>query len=202
MDTLLQILLLLNVFLIGIGVAVGARYAWAHFHPHPAEKHTREAEKAVRLSAQTREQLIKEAEDTYRSVLDTTTKQLVGDLTHTAEKLNKDLSSLGEKIVANELDRFKTKLEEMHATTAEVGKKGIEDMSAYQSELKEKMLAEIEQEKLRLMSQIDTKLADSVVAFLVETLQHNVDLGAQTAYLTKVLDEHKGDFTGSVKNDA
>lgn len=202
MDSLLQILLLLNVFLIGIGVAVGARYAWAHFHPHPDVKHARDAEKAVRLSAQTREQLVKEAEATYKNVLDTTTKQLVGDLSHTAERLNKDLAALGDKIINDELERFKIKLEEVHAVTAAASTKGVEDITAFQNEQKEKMLAEIEQEKLQLLSQIDTKLADSVVAFLVETLQHDVDLGAQTSYLTKVLDDHKNDFSGSVKNEA
>ena len=61
--------------------------------------------------------------------------------------------------------------------------------------------AELEAQKAQLIAQIDTKLADSVVAFLVETLQHDVDLGAQTQYLTKMLDEHKADFSGKVKDE-
>ena len=65
----------------------------------------------------------------------------------------------------------------------------------------EKMQAELEAQKAQLIAQIDTKLADSVVAFLVETLQHDVDLGAQTQYLTKMLDEHKADFSGKVKDE-
>ena len=161
----------------------------------------RDAEQTVRLSAQTRAQLIKEAEDTYRGVLTKTTNALVGDLEQTAAKLNKDLGELGSKIVTDELTRFKATLEEIHATTAPTSKLAVEDISAYQAQAKEKMQAELEAQKTQLIAQIDTKLADSVVAFLVETLQHDVDLGAQTQYLTKMLDEHKADFSGKVKDE-
>ena len=201
MDIFLQIFLLVNVFLIGVGVAVGARHALAHFRPHPEEKKVRDAERTVRLSAQTRAQLIKEAEDTYRGVLTKTTNALVGDLEQTAAKLNKDLGELGSKIVTDKLTRFNATLEEIHATTAQTSKLAVEDISAYQAQAKEKMQAELEAQKAQLIAQIDTKLADSVVAFLVETLQHDVDLGAQTQYLTKMLDEHKADFSGKVKDE-
>lgn len=184
-----------------MGVALGAHHAFAHFRPHSEEKKVREAEKTVKLSAQTRAQLIKEAEDTYRSVLTKTTETLVGDLTQTAAKLNKDLSELGNKIISDELTTFKQKLEEVHATTVDASKTAIEDVSAYQAQMKEKMQLELEAEKTKLLEQIDTKLADSVVAFLVETLQHDVDLGSQTQYLTNMLNEHKSDFSSKVKDE-
>jgi F0F1-type ATP synthase membrane subunit b/b' len=108
---------------------------------------------------------------------------------------------LGDKIISTELDKFKQKLEEIHTVTAETSQKGIRDITAYQEQARQTMLAEIEHEKSRLLEQIDTKLADSVVAFLVDTLQHDVDLGAQTSYLTKMLEEHKNDFTGNIKSE-
>jgi hypothetical protein len=48
---------------------------------------------------------------------------------------------------------------------------------------------------------MDTKLADAVTSFLMETLQHNVDLGAQSAYLTAMLDEHKDELVKGVKHE-
>ena len=143
MGIFLQIFLLVNVFLIGIGVAVGARHALAHFRPHPEEKKVRDAEQTVKLSAQTRAQLIKEAEDTYRAVLTKTTNTLVGDLEQTAGKLNKGLDELGNKIINEALAGFKQKLEEIHATTAEASKVAVEDISAYQAQAKKKMQAEL-----------------------------------------------------------
>jgi hypothetical protein len=41
-----------------------------------------------------------------------------------------------------------------------------------------------------------------VVSFLIETLQHDIDLGAQSAYLTKVLEEHKDDFKQGVSSES
>lgn len=197
----LQIFLLVNVFLIGIGVALGARHAWAHFRPHVEEKKEHEAEKTIRLSAQTRAQLIQEAQVSYRQLLETTTQSLVKDLNDTTTRLNKDLSTLGQKIIDDELTHLKQKLEEIHVTTQDTSKAAIEDMTAYQAKMKETMQAELDAQKAQLLQQIDTKLSDSVVAFLVETLQHDVDLGAQSHYLTKMLDEHKADFSGKVTDE-
>lgn len=195
----MQIFLLVNVFLIGVGVTISVLHARAHFRPVPKDKISRSAAKAVRLSAKNREKIIKEAEDTYRKALNNTTQKLVGDLEHTATRLNSDLSALGEKIIHSELDTFKQKLAGVQVSLQTAGQTSLQDAKQYQEQLKQKMQAELDQEKGFLLNQIDTKLADSMVAFLVETLQHDVDLGAQTAYLTKILDEHKDDFKRSVE---
>ncbi len=202
MELFLQIFLLINVFLIGVGVAIGGRHLYAHYRPHPEEKKVHPAEQAVRLSAETREQLIKEAEETYRGTLTKTTTTLVRDLEQTATTLNADLQKVGTKIIDDELARFKQTLEQIHVETQAASKSATEDIAATHAEAKQKMEAEIQAEKTRLIEQIDTKLADSVVAFLIETLQHDVDLGAQTKYLTKMLDEHKADFSGRVNNES
>ena len=52
-----------------------------------------------------------------------------------------------------------------------------------------------------MIQQIDTRLAEAVTSFLIETLQHNVDLGAQSAYLTAQLEEHKADFIKEVADE-
>ncbi len=202
MELFLQIFLIFNVFLIGVGTAIGARHLYAHYRPHEKEKKAPTPEQAVHLSAQTRELLIKEAEETYRNTLTKTTTALVKDLEETAHTLNQDLQKVGTKIIDDELSHFKQTIEQIHAETQTASKTAVEDISAYQADAKAKMEAEIQAEKTRLLEQIDTKLGDSVVAFLIETLQHDIDLGAQTKYLTKMLDEHKADFSGGIKNES
>lgn len=201
MGLFLQIFLLVNVFLIGVGVAIGARHLYAHYRPQPEVKKTPAPEQAVRLSAQTRELLIKEAENTYRDTLTKTTTTLVKDLEQTATALNVDLQKVGTKIIDDQLLNFKQTLNQIHSETQTASTAAIQDIAALQAEAKAKMEAEIQAEKTRLLEQIDTKLADGVVAFLIETLQHDVDLGAQTKYLTKMLDEHKADFASRVNNE-
>lgn len=70
------------------------------------------------------------------------------------------------------------------------------------AELEPKLVKEIAAEKQYLIQQIDTKLADAVASFLVETLQHNVDLGTQSAYLTAMLDEHKAELVKEITDEA
>ena len=68
-------------------------------------------------------------------------------------------------------------------------------------ELEAKMTDELATEKQLLAQQVDTKLGDAVASFLAETLQHNVDLGAQSAYLTAMLDEHKAELIKGVRDE-
>ncbi len=57
-----------------------------------------------------------------------------------------------------------------------------------------KLSEEINTEKQRLIGQVETRLADAVASFLSETLGHNVDLGAQSSYMTAMLEEHKAEL--------
>ena len=45
------------------------------------------------------------------------------------------------------------------------------------------------------------KLAGAVTAFLIDTLGHNVDLGAQTKYLTETLEQHKAELVKELSDD-
>jgi len=70
-----------------------------------------------------------------------------------------------------------------------------------QAELEAKLDEEMAGEKQKLVSQMETKLADAVAAFLTETLQHNIDLGAQGDYLTALLEEHKDELVRDMKDE-
>ncbi len=85
-----------------------------------------------------------------------------------------------------------------------VGRQG--ELDTVLTERKKKLEAKLDEEltieKERLLRQIDTKLADAVGSFLVDTLEHNVDLGAQKAYLVSLLEEHKEEFKKEVGDEA
>lgn len=67
--------------------------------------------------------------------------------------------------------------------------------------LKAQIEKEVAAEKQVLLAQFEHKLSDAVTAFLVETLQHDVDLGAQAEYLNKTLEEHKAELLNGVGNE-
>lgn len=212
--TFLQIFLLLNVFLIGALTAVAIRHALAHFRPAPHEvekPHT--PPPSAHLPPAVREQLLHAAKANFQVVLERSANELQHDLTSTAAQLNKQLEKLGTKIIDEEMERYHTTLDvlrkqaETTINTAQsdvtqhqtdIQAKLVEHQAKLEADLTAKMTAEHEQ----LMQQIDTKLADAVTSFLFETLQHNVDLGAQSTYLTAMLEEHKDELVQGVKGEA
>jgi len=199
----LQLFLLLNVFLIGVLATVAVRHAYAHFRPplHEVYK-THPTKQVVHLPPEVRERLLEAAQANFQNVLDHSAKELQHDLETTSTQLNKQLDRIGSAIVGNEMERYQTELEQLRKQAeAAIGGAQI-GITEHQAELKAKLAEEMVAEQQRLVQQIDTKLADSVASFLTETLQHNVDLGAQTPYLLDMLEAHKTDLKKEVTGEA
>lgn len=198
---LLQAFLVFDVFIAGILATV----ALHHFRAHVETKRVAKARPAQmqngHLPPAVREHLLEQAETNFERVLDRSAQELQHDLAATAVKLNGLVEKLGSQVISSELERYRTQL-------AELTKKAEEDIAAatagieqHQIDLKTKMAEEVAAEKQKLVEQIDDKLADAVASFLTETLSHNVDLGAQSAYLTDLLNEHKADFKREVSDE-
>ena len=69
-------------------------------------------------------------------------------------------------------------------------------------QLIDKLDIEFIAERDRLHAQIDTKLGDAVATFLTESLQHNIDLGSQTEYLSSLLEQHKADLRTAASGES
>jgi hypothetical protein len=199
--TLLEFFLIINAVFVGIIATIAVQHAIAHFRPRK-ETAKAVADQSIHLSPAVREQLLADAQKKYQTLLDHSAQELQKDLSSTATLLTTQLNKIGTKIVNDELDQYKNALRDMHVQADEAINGGRKEIETYKSEVKEKLTAEMEAEKQRLIAQIDTKLSDAVVSFLIETLQHDVDLGAQSTYLTKVLEEHKDDFKQGVSSES
>lgn len=210
----LQFILILNAFLVGAATVVALRHALAHFRPHSHDgDKNHAAAQPVKLPPAVKEELLQKAAASFEKILDSAASQLQLDLGKTTAQLNKQLETLGAQIVGDEMKRYRASLEELQKNT-EVSIQGTQDalnqhqedlktaMADHQKELLAKMNEEIAAEKERLLSQIDSKLADAAASFLIETMQHDVDLGAQVPYLTKMIEEHKDDFKKEVGDES
>lgn len=211
----LQIFLLVNVFLIGALTAVAIRHAYAHFRPthHEEEKTVRHRPApTAHLPPAVREQLLRAAQANFQVVLERSATQLEHDLQTTASQLTKQLDTLGAKIIENETARYQTTLEQLRTQAEHTLTSAQSDivthqaalvaqLSERQAALENELAQSISLKQEQLVQQMDTKLADAVTSFLMETLQHNVDLGAQSAYLTAMLDEHKDELVKGVKHE-
>jgi len=168
------------------------RHAYAHFWP---EKHEQDK---PHMTAAVRERLLHDSEVKYQKVLDHSVDVLERDLDKSAEQINSLVTRFAGVIVGDEMERYRAELSKLHKQ-AEADMSGIkQEIVGHQAEIEAKYKEELELERQRLISQIDTKLGDAVGSFLIETLQHNVDLGNQADYLVAMLEEHKQDFIKEV----
>lgn len=205
MGGFLIIFLLFDGFIMGVLATVAWRHGMAHFRPHTHDlehsHHLAKAAPGAHLPPAVRQQLLETAQLDFQRVLKHAAQDLQGDLADTATDIKKQLASQGSDAVKQELERYRARVAELEQQTEAAMAGSVEAVSEHQAELRAKMQAEVEAEKQRLLAQIDTKLADAVATFLLETLQHNVDLGSQTAYLTSQLEAHKADFAKEVSDE-
>lgn len=192
-STYLRAFLIFDVFIMGALVAEALRHWLAHYRPakHDAEPHTH-------LTPAMREKLLEEAQASFERVLKETTHDLRADLESTAEQIKKHVEVVREQETAKELEHYKAVIAEMQNQTKTEAKDLDKQLAAQKAEMRAKLATEVADEKRRLLNQVDTKLSDAVSSFLMETLQHDVDLGAQGAYLMKQLEEHKADFVREI----
>jgi hypothetical protein len=202
--TFLQIFLIINACIIGGLITIAVEHAYAHYHPPKVEVKkvpVPAPDRSAHLPVEVREQLLADAHKKYQIMLDHAGSELEKDLASTSGMLTNQLKRIGAKIVNDELEQYKGTLRDMHVQADEAINGGRKDIVAYQQEMRAKLTAEVSAEKERLVGLIDTSLSDAVTSFLIETLQHDVDLGAQAPYLTSMLDAHKDDFKKSVTDE-
>jgi uncharacterized membrane protein len=201
---MLEYLLIITCVAIGVFGVLAVEHALAHFRPHSHDaEHTQShaAPQGGHLSPAIREKLLEDAKKDFERVLRQSAAELQADLQSTAADIKQQVEKLGTDAVAKELENYRAKIAELQQQTeATIG--GVhQQITSHQEDLKAKMTEEIAAEKQRMVEQMDTKLADAVTSFLTETLQHDVDLGAQTTYLTKMLEEHKAELTKGVTGE-
>lgn len=205
--TLLTVFLLVNAFVIGVLVVLGAQYLLAHKRgkaaPAPASR------QEVSLPPEIRERLLQAAELDFQNVLAKTGDELQREQTMLADQLNTRLDELGTAIVDDEMKRYRAKLDELrlraernlagaHAETEAHQNEIDATLEKTRSEIEAQLRKDAEGDREKLRAQLDLKLSDAVVAFLMETLTHNIDIGAQHNYLLSQLEEHKQELIDGV----
>jgi len=211
MTQFLQFFLFLNVFLIGALAMFAAQHAYAHFRP-PHHEEKKPQPPAPQLPREIKERLLEKSEAHFQEVLDHAATDLQKELKVASEQILKQLGSLGSEVVSAEMQRYRADLEEIRRqtqtmlTSAQAGIQSHQEdlkteLEKSHKEMKTKLDEEMAAEKERLLKQIDTKLGDAVTSFIIETMQHNVDLGAQANYLTSMLEEHKSELAKGISSE-
>lgn len=218
--TIMQIIIAGNIFIMGILVVVGIRHAIAHFGQNNHDETDNDSaprpkiqKQIIRLPDNIRDKLIESSKIHFQSVLNRSATTLERDLKSTTAKLTKQMDKMGSDIILTEMKRYRSDLEAIRKQAETIIEQAQRDVVEHQTELKvalakrqseleAKLESEIAAEKQELSSRLNSSLSDAVAAFLSESMKHEIDLGAQTSYITKVLEEHKAELIKEVMDEA
>lgn len=195
---LIQIAIGVGCFLLG---ALVVDIFWVkRTHKKPAV-HQGTIQPAVELSEDFKHKLLEQTEQKYQAALSQASGQFDQDLATTSQTINGQILRFSTELLATELDEYRQGLVKAREDAiANMGKVN-DEIEKQRQALLDAAAGEVGQEKQRLVQLIDTKLNDAVGAFLIETLKHNVDIGAQSAYLSQMLEEHKEELKQEVMSE-
>ncbi|HET9174510.1 MAG TPA: hypothetical protein VFN56_04510 [Candidatus Saccharimonadales bacterium] len=201
---MLDTFLIIDIFIAGMLTALAVRHAYAHFRPekHEPDHSHHSTPTNGHLPPAIRQQLLTDAQVSFHKVVAHSAAEMQKDLESTVHQLNKLLAKTGSEVVTGELTRYRDKLADLEKQAIDTVGTATSELAQQQADLQAKLAADISSEKQKLLSLIDTKLADAVASFLLETLSHNIDLGAQLPYLTSQLEEHKAELVRGLVDEA
>lgn len=129
----------------------------------------------------------------YRTDIEQLRKQAEANLTAAQADIDKHQAEIKAKYAEQQ-----TELESKYAKRqAELEAQ----LTERQAELETKLAETVKAKEEILIKNIDTRLGDAVISFLNETLQHDVDLGAQSDYLISMLNENKEQFKKGLSDE-
>lgn len=209
---ILDIFLLANAFLLGVVVTLAFQYGLAHRRNQKTAARPA-ADKSAPVPAAVRERIAKQAETNFQGIVNRSALQLQHDLGLTGTQLNKLLEKFGSEVLDDEMRLFRENVAEIRASTqgslgaaeeqiAVQQKAILETLAKRQAELDARLStrqteleAELEQsfaaQKDDLTKRLNEKMNDAVLAFLLESLGHEIDLGSQADYLISTLEANK-----------
>lgn len=218
----LQIFLLANAFILGVVVTLAIEYGLAHRRgQRPSAK---PSVQNTPVPAAVRERIAKQAEANFQGIVNRSSLQLQHDLGATGSQLNKLLEKFGSEVLDDEMRLFRDNVADIRAAT-QGSLAGAQDqiteqqnailkslaerqadidskLAARQSELEAQLEQSFAAEKDAAVQRMNEKMNDAVLAFLLETLGHEVDLGAQADYLVATLEANKAELISNASGSS
>jgi hypothetical protein len=198
-----------------IGLALGAALVWwyavsrhtAHLTKVVAAAKAGQSPLAMASPTQSPEPTMpelqkeaREAEMRYQQAIQEAVGKFSQDLGATSQLINEQIKRMSVDIISQELEAYRADIDKLRQEAATTLGQVTTAVAEERQKLQQSMEADVEAEKERRLAEFDAKLGEAVSSFLLETLKHNVDLGAQSTYLMATLEEHKAELLAEVKD--
>ena len=121
-------------------------------------------------------------------------KSLNNSVDQVAANINDSLST----VLTAEFEKYQVSLSALRDQTIEQFGTIQQELDHRRVELMEHLDREIAEEHAKRVDAFNARLGDVVASYISESLGSQVDLGAQSSYIIKVLEEHKEDIKRDV----
>ena len=201
MDTT-QIVLLAGLML--IVVIIAAVLIWVYgaegkSHDKPAQQHyTIHLDGAKVFSEDDMAVVGKQAEKDLREVVTRSAEQLEASLKVTIAGLNTKTEEMASQTLSQEFEKYQASFEALREEMLREFNQLQKQLEDRQLQLTAELEASVRKDREARMDAFNARLADVVSSYIVETLDKGVDLGAQSAYIVHMLDQHKEEIKKDV----
>lgn len=199
-DIALQIFLLVNVFVLGVVIAIAVMHARAHYRP--------DEPRAVKknlpmLPHDVRQRIIDEAEDDYEKVLRRSAQAFEKDLESTTSHLSEQLGKIGNDIMDDEMHRYKQGLAELRGETEQAVGVASQEIAKHQTELRDKLArrqAEIEAKLTEGQAELEAQFAARTTELEQTFKQKQLEYASKQAELEAQLTQHQSELSAALKD--
>ncbi len=193
--------MMLEWVLISLGGLVAAALIWAAVHL------IKQRERSVEYSGYINElhqeiikeviskdflgQLQNQAQLQLASSIQLIDKELKESLREANQQLIGRINNETSTIISTDLETYRQTILDATEAAAKAANKVQTALEEASEEIQDRVEDTVAKEKDKIVSSIDTKLADVVTEYLMEALGENVDLGSQKDYIIEKLEENK-----------
>ena len=143
-----------------------------------------------------------DAVNQFEAVVHQSAETLQGQLSGSAAKIPAEISSVVNRFLEDQLqayaDTIHQSMDQVKQSLGQVNEAVTQQKQALTTETDRVVKAELE----RRVKALDEHMSDIVASYLIDALGNEVDLGSQTQYLFKLLEEHKAELVQELQSEA
>ena len=130
--------------------------------------------------------------------MDEELKQALGQ---SYQQLMQNIEQEAARIINGELEEYRKTISDAKLAASNVSSETERQLSEIRSQVQGQAESAVREEKKRLSAELEAKLSDIVVYYLVEALGEGVDLGSQRQYILQQLEAHKEDIKKDINDE-
>jgi F0F1-type ATP synthase membrane subunit b/b' len=124
------------------------------------------------------------------------------DLATTSLKVNQQLEEQASTLIQSELTEYQETFADLRQTTTKIVSQFQDTIEQERQQLLARLADDAQDQKAEIVAKFEARMAEVIAAYLTEVLGNEVDLGAQSQYLFRMLEQHKAELKQEILGEA